>query len=507
MDTEIELKFFVSSDFPHRIRDKIVSVKQLQQSQRELGNIYFDTPDFTLREHDIGLRVRCFDGVYIQTLKTAGRVVAGLHQRPEYNAELNGPEPDLSLIPVDAWPDSVNIDALSQSIQPLFSTDFVRQQWLLATDDGSQIELASDQGEVSTEAGDKDVISEVELELISGQTDALFSLARNLADEGGLRLGNLSKAARGYRLATGYQGDPVKALSIVKLSADDTQEKALIRILEHALSHWHYHEQIYIERESLDALQEIRYAVLLIRQAFVLFGSVLPRRASTLLRQELQWFGGELAWLDDAWANARLCEDKGQYLRKLNARKMMVKTLKAEQTQLPEREDIVALLHTSRYCNLLLDLSRWILSTGWQPFLDEKAADKLAQPIQTLADKALPESWHELLDAFDESKTLTRHEYFDQYPRLQRNLVLGTCLASLFDKSRRKAFRLPWLDLLQGIEELRLLEPVRDLVAAIDDNDDKQQAEKWLARKEESLFHAMTQSRQTGLRLTPYWQE
>ncbi|WBA14441.1 CYTH and CHAD domain-containing protein [Salinivibrio proteolyticus] len=507
MDTEIELKFFVSSDFSHRIRDKIVGVKQLQQSQRELGNIYFDTPDFTLRKHDIGLRVRRFDGVYIQTLKTAGRVVAGLHQRPEYNAELNGPEPDLSLIPVEAWPDGLDIQALASQLQPLFSTDFVRRQWLLATEDGSQIELACDQGEVSTDAGDKDVISEVELELISGQTDALFSLARNLADEGGVRLGNLSKAARGYRLATGYQGDPVTALSIVKLRDDDCQEKALIRILEHALSHWHYHEQIYIERESLDALQEIRYAVLLIRQSLALFGSVVPRRASTLLRQELQWFEGELAWLDHATAIARLCEDKGQYLRKLNARKPLVKALKDKHETLPEREDVVALLHASRYCNLLLDLSRWILSKGWQPFLDDKAEEKLAQPIQHFADKALPDSWQELLAVFDETKTLTRHDYFDQYPRLQRNLLLGTCLASLFDKSRRKAFRLPWLDMLQGIEELRLLEPVRELVAELDDDEDKKQAEKWLARKEESLLHAMTQSRQTGLTLTPYWQD
>lgn len=86
-------------------------------------------------------------------------------------------------------------------------------------------------------------------------------------------------------------------------------------------------------------------------------------------------------------------------------------------------------------------------------------------------------------------------------------MLLGTCLASLFDKSRRKAFRLPWLDMLQGIEELRLLEPVRELVAELDDDEDKKQAEKWLARKEESLLHAMTQSRQTGLTLTPYWQD
>ncbi|GAM62621.1 adenylate cyclase [Vibrio ishigakensis] len=70
--------------------------------------------------------------------------------------------------------------------------------------DGSQVEVVFDQGEVV--AGENTTpICEVELELKSGQTDALFTLARQLSEEGGVRLGNLSKAARGYRLAQGYE--------------------------------------------------------------------------------------------------------------------------------------------------------------------------------------------------------------------------------------------------------------------------------------------------------------
>ncbi|WP_210443884.1 inorganic triphosphatase, partial [Vibrio crassostreae] len=87
METEIELKFFVSPEFSETLRNKIAETKVLQHSCRELGNIYFDTADNWLRKHDIGLRIRRFDDVFVQTVKTAGRVVAGLHQRPEYNAE------------------------------------------------------------------------------------------------------------------------------------------------------------------------------------------------------------------------------------------------------------------------------------------------------------------------------------------------------------------------------------------------------------------------------------
>ncbi len=76
METEIELKFFVSPDFSTILRAKISETKVLQHSCRELGNTYFDTPDNWLRQHDIGLRIRRFDEVYVQTVKTAGRVVA-----------------------------------------------------------------------------------------------------------------------------------------------------------------------------------------------------------------------------------------------------------------------------------------------------------------------------------------------------------------------------------------------------------------------------------------------
>ncbi|MGF1769630.1 inorganic triphosphatase [Enterovibrio makurazakiensis] len=508
METEIELKFFVSSDFSRQIRDKIADLKVLQQRQRNLGNIYYDTPDFLLRQHDIGLRVRRYDDVFVQTLKTAGRVVAGLHQRPEYNAELDSPVPDLSLIPADAWPAGLDVEALAANIHPLFSTDFERQQWLLAMPDSSQVELAFDCGDVTTTDGGYDPICEVEIELKSGQTDALFVLARELAENGGLRLGNLSKAARGYRLATGYQGDLVKPLSIVKVGDSESTEQAFVTALEHALEHWHYHEQVYVERPEPDAIFEMCNAVALIRQALALYGGLIPRRASALLRQELQWLEGELDWINEARAIERLVDDKGYFLRKLNVQKPLLAKLSENYEALPERSEVLELLHSARYCNLLLDLSRWILTRGWQPFLDDKAREKLAEPIRSFANRALTTSWNELLSVFSLEHELDRFGYLDQQPRLTRNLLSGCCVAALYDVEDRETFRLPWLDLLQGIDDILLLDPVRKLAEEEDfSEEDKAQIEKWLRRKEESLSHAMMQSRQIGLNLDPYWDE
>ncbi|KFI10072.1 inorganic triphosphatase [Vibrio coralliilyticus] len=505
METEIELKFFVSPDFSNTLRDKISQTKVLQHSCRELGNTYFDTPDNWLRQHDIGLRIRRFDDVYVQTVKTSGRVVAGLHQRPEFNAEHDSNDPLLSLHPSDIWPTGKDTETLQSELTPLFSTNFTREQWLIAMPDGSQIEVAFDQGKV--EAGDKeDPICEVELELKSGQTDALFTLARSFSEEGGMRLGNLSKAAKGYRLANGYTGDDVKPLALVNTDKHDTVESCFINSLEHGLSHWHYHEQIYVERESVEALNEIKSSISFIRQLLTVYGGVVPRRASALVRQELKWLEQELEWLNDYDYLEALLDDKGHALRKLDARKFLVGELKLVQEALPDREEMLTLLNSARYTGLLLDLSRWILTRGWQPFLDDKARDKMALTVEPFSVKQLDRTWAELMEAFPPERALNSQDYIDQQYRLMRNLYTGVSFASLFDFEERNSFRLPWSDLLHGIDDLLKLRTLDNMVDKLE-GDEQEQLQRWLSRQESSILHAMEQTRIICIEAEPYWQD
>lgn len=505
METEIELKFFVSPEFSEVLLKKISETKVLQHSCRELGNTYFDSPDNWLRQHDIGLRIRRFDDVFVQTVKTAGRVVAGLHQRPEYNAEHHCNEPDLSLHPADIWPAERDVATLQSELVALFSTNFNREQWLIGMPDGSQIEVAFDQGVVV--AGDREApICEVELELKSGQTDALFTLARQLCEQGGMRLGNMSKAARGYRLAADYQGDEVAPLALVNTQSQDTVESCFINSLEHALSHWHHHEQIYTERDSIPALHEISHAISFIRQVLAVYGGVVPRRASAILRQELKWLEGELTWLKQYDYLNELLEDKGYALRKLDARKFLISELKQLQDALPLREEMLKLLNSARYTGLLLDLSRWILTRGWQPFLDDKAREKMALNIHHFAVKQLSRAWAELQEVFPPDRQLTCQEYIDQQYRLMRSLYTGISFASLFDPEERQAFRLPLADLLHGIDDLLTLKPVEAMVERLE-GDEQEQLKRWLIRQENSILHAMEQTRIISLETSPYWRE
>ncbi len=505
METEIELKFFVSPDFSETLLSKIAEAKVLQHSCRELGNTYFDTPDNWLRQHDIGLRIRRFDDVFVQTVKTAGRVVAGLHQRPEYNAEHTCNDPNITLHPEDIWPEGKSLEELQSELSPLFSTNFTREQWLVGMPDGSQIEVAFDQGAVVA-GEDAEPICEVELELKSGQTDALFSLARTLCDQGGMRLGNLSKAARGYRLAMKLEADQVKKLPLVKTSKDDSVESCFINSLEHALNHWQYHEQLYVEQENILALHQISNAISFVRQILAVYGSVVPRRASAILRQELKWLEQELEWLHDYDHLDDLLEDKGHALRKLDAKKFLIAQLTELQQELPDREEIIAFLTSARYAGVLLDLSRWVLTRGWQPFLDDKAREKMALNVQHFAAKQLDRTWAELIEAFPPEKVLNSQEYIDQQYRLMRNLYTGISFASLYNLDERNGFRLPWADLLEGIEELLMLKPLENLKEQLEDGE-KEQLERWLTRQETSILHAMEQTRQISVEAQPYWRE
>jgi len=212
MTIEIELKYLLAANHEDNddVVDKITAMLAAQKStfilgQKQLNNNYYDNKDLALRKMDIGLRIRAVDHEYEQTIKTAGKVIGCMHQRPEYNVALEGNQLNLSLFPEHIWPEQVDVLALQQSMQVIFNTNFSRQTWLI-TQASSVIELAFDRGEIFTSPTVETLaINELEIELVSGDQQALFALAEQLMTIIQMEPGKLSKAARGYALY--YQRD------------------------------------------------------------------------------------------------------------------------------------------------------------------------------------------------------------------------------------------------------------------------------------------------------------
>ena len=200
MSTELELKYLLPPSGLSSLVQLIPQLGQLQHSEHNtLLNAYFDTADNWFRHHDMGLRSRLKRGRYEQTIKLAGSQHGAMQMRPEYNVPCDGVVPKLDAFPAEIWPAQVDVPQLQQQLSELFCTDFVRQSWLLRCADGSEVELAYDQGEIRS-GNHRQPIAELELELISGNALQLFALAKTLLQQLPLRTGWQSKAARGYSL-------------------------------------------------------------------------------------------------------------------------------------------------------------------------------------------------------------------------------------------------------------------------------------------------------------------
>lgn len=412
MAQEIELKFIVNSDAVDALREHLNTLGGEHHAPSQLLNIYYETPDAWLRAHDMGLRIRGENGCYEMTMKIAGRVTGGLHQRPEYNIALSEPVLDLAQFPVEVWPNGELPADLASQVQPLFSTDFYREKWRLDVD-GSQIEIALDLGDVK--AGEfAEPICELELELLSGDTRAVLKLANQLVSQTGLRQGSLSKAACGYHLAQGNAPRELKPTSILKVPAKASIEQGLEAALELALSQWQYHEELWV-RGVKGAKAEVLAAMGLVRHILMLFGGNVPRKASAHLRD----------------------------------------LLTQSEATIASEVSAVSAVYSTQTAMAKLALTEWLVTKAWQPFLDAKAQGKIADSFKRFSDTHLSRHAAELKTVFGQP---LGDQYTDQIPRLSRNIDSVLMLAGYYDEHVASEWIANWQGLLHAIKTRQHIE-------------------------------------------------
>ncbi|MDW8845412.1 inorganic triphosphatase [Erwinia sp. MMLR14_017] len=407
MTIEIEVKFIATPEAAKNLPARLAGWHHQHTAPLKLTNIYFETADSQLRRWDMGLRIRGFDDRYEMTLKAAGQTLGGLHQRPEYNVDIAKPELALERLPAEIWPEGCDLAALQQQLNPLFSTNFVREKWVV-TYKQSEIEVALDQGEVCAGAL-SEPLCELELELLSGERDDLLAFASELTDLGGLRLGSLSKAARGYALAKGNPTRELRPLRVMKVKPKATVEEGMLAAFTLALSQWQYHEELWLRGNSA-AQHEVRQALETLRQTFSLFGSLVPRKASNELRHSLT--GLEEALFEEQVQAESLC------FSPLSLR-----------TQLA--------------------LTNWIVTERWRGFIDAKADAKLQGSFKRFSDIMLGRIAADLKETFASVRQM--NEYQDKLTRLHRQLLAARLLAGAYDPAAVEAWMQSWEQLAQAI--------------------------------------------------------
>lgn len=203
---EIELKYSIPDDLT---ADKLWEDAQLLSFEEEdtrekvpMKAAYFDTEDRILSKHDIAFRVRKEGTRIVASLKWGGSAVGALYQRQEINVPVDDEacfimpstqifkESDIGQKVIEIVGDRMLICIVEMS--------FMRRRFRIDKDD-TIIEVSIDDGEIITDNGNEP-ISEIELELFSGEQDVLTDIGAELAARYSLSEGLSSKYKRGLML-------------------------------------------------------------------------------------------------------------------------------------------------------------------------------------------------------------------------------------------------------------------------------------------------------------------
>lgn len=447
---ECEIKLAVDAASATQIRKSPVLRDHAVTNPEEHEHVdrYFDTHDFTLWKHGFALCVRTDGEHHVQTLKGGGSALAGLHRRTELEGEVatEAPDPELFAHQLgEALPSLARKLAANKldgghgvQLEPVFVNRTKRTSWQLALPDGSQVECALDIGEL--QHGERAVqVRELELEMKDGEPARLYELARQVHESVPVRIENVSKAERGYALATADKPHAVKATAI-KLGRKASMGDALAAIVRNCLEQMQANERGVLHGD-VESLHQMRVGLRRLRAALDMVRAMV--RLPEPMAADIEWLAGELGdarnW--DVFVDSLLdgLPLPDGYLPALER----VKVAAREEAE-RHRGRVRGAVGNARYTTLMLALGGWIAGRGWDepglpseplgqrvgkvaPRLVQHASARVRKRAQKL-DLKRPESLHKVRIAA--KKERYAREFFadlvgDKASRRRHDLLTG----------------------------------------------------------------------------------
>ena len=357
-----------------------------------LISVYFDTKDRALWKAKCALRVRKAGSRYLQTLKGADGA-AELFDRPEWEHETKGLEPDVSLLA--GTPLAPLLDDRGRDLSPLFRTRIERLVYRLLGDE-AEIELALDQGEIEAKEHWSPV-HELELELKRGKPADLFRLARRLAAAVPVRLAVKTKAERGYELAEGGGTAAEKAKPVI-LHPDMTCGEVFRAIGENCLRQIVINERLVPAGEA-EALHQMRIGLRRLRAAIAVFAKMTADRDQKRIKGELKWITNELGPARDLDVFA------ADILKPLAKQGDHAEARRAFATARARAyETATGAIRSDRFRNTLLDLAEWIEVGPWT--VDDALAKRRERKVKKHAAKRLARMRSDVRDKGEDLREL-----------------------------------------------------------------------------------------------------
>ena len=341
-------------------------------------------PDRVLRSHGLSLRVRRSGEGYVQTLKR-GPVHGRPFARGEWETPVDGVGPDPALLPVSEI--GAPLDSLTaNTLNPIFVTK-VRRQTKCLDLLGSVVEVAFDEG--SIEAGERsEALTEIELEVKSGDPRVLYDLGIELLDSAPLRIGTLSKADRGYHLAFGLVPEATKAAAPA-ITAEHTVDD-IIGLLLGSCQHQLLANQAVAEGgRDPEGVHQMRSALRRLRTACGLLRGELGSPTLQAFSAEAKWLakllGAARDWdvfITDTLSapSAALASDIVDFDALRHA---------AEPHRAVAYRALQETLASKRYNRFQLSFRHWIESRGWRNELESDRWRYCWEPAPAFADRIL----------------------------------------------------------------------------------------------------------------------
>jgi triphosphatase len=409
MSQEVELKLRIApADIP-RVLDHLL-LKETAQGEfhsEPLVSVYYDTPQLDLKRQGITLRLRQQGSQWIQTVKAAGKVAAGLHERAEEEWETEENLLNFAALRDSQMRDFFADEQIRGALRPLFITEVTRTSALLAFANGDRVEVAVDQGEIRV--GEQMLpVCEVELERKAGRASRVFEVALSIQDTIPLEVENVSKAERGYHLATQVVLMPSKAKAPLLKESLSTSE-AFLSIMHGCLAHLQANEEGVLQGKDPEFVHQMRVALRRMRSALSLFKDLVSQEHTSTLREELRWLTGELDaarnW--DVFNEQTLPPILAAFPDDADLQSLAAQSADLRRAQVHRAQEAV---RAQRYHRLLLQLGAWLCTQPWQTDVGDERTVASELPIPEFAARVLQKRHKKLRQRGHQITTLSPPE-------------------------------------------------------------------------------------------------
>jgi inorganic triphosphatase YgiF len=280
MAHQVALKLAVAPDRHAVLQRHALLANAVSREQHTLVSIYYDTGRLSLRRAGLLLRLRRNGESWMQTVKRQSESGLGLTARPEWQAPYRS-HFDFSHIDDAPMRDWFAREKIASRIASVFETRVKRTCWQLEPRPGARVLVKLDRGWIAAD-GRREIVSEIELQLLSGDIDDIYALALDLAEKQSLVPLLVSKAERGYRLARNTPERPVRAAEVDILETQSPLAAFRLIALD-CLAHLQANHAGAVSSDDAEYVHQMRVATRRLRAALRLFRPILPPQVEETL--------------------------------------------------------------------------------------------------------------------------------------------------------------------------------------------------------------------------------